>query len=274
MYATNSPSENGTIPPSAFPRLTKRRIGRSFGLKAATYEINATMQKEIISKLLPKIASRATKDGLWADLGCGTGMLKRSLGDSSFRMIGLDLAFEPLILTRSAQFAIPTVQGDLQAIPLKPGVFEGAVIASVQQWLKDPAGALREIYHLLVTEGFLVFGAFTEGSFFELFTTLTGFGMQPPVSCPSPERLTKMYSSAGLTIVEQEIVERTLYFKDARTALKSVSGTGATAHEGRLLTRRNLERFCRDYEHRFRTGSGVPLTYRATIGVCRKAAAL
>jgi ubiquinone/menaquinone biosynthesis C-methylase UbiE len=274
MHALNPATENDTISTTPFPRLTKRRIARTFGLKAKTYESHAVMQTEIISRLLPKIIAYSTKRGLWADLGCGTGILERSLGASPIRIMALDLAFEPLVvMRRAAQFAIPAVQADIQAIPFKPGVFEGAIIASVLQWLSDPLEALRQISRLLIIERYLIFGAFTKGSFFELFETLAGFGMQPPVNCPASEHLTKEYLTAGFNLVEHEIIERTLFFKDARTILKSISGMGATAREGPLLTRHNLERFCSGYEHRFRTSRGVPLTYRAMIGVCRKAAA-
>ena len=186
-------------------------------------------------------------------------------------MIGLDIAFEPLAVMRSAAGRpYPAVQADIEALPFKPGMFEGIVIASVLQWLCDPIEVLRGISGILKPEGYLAFSAFIDGSFFELFETLAGFAMQPPVHCPPPERLTEVFSNSGFVFHQQSIVRQTLFFVDARAALKSLSGMGAAAREGRRLTRRELDRLCNDYERRFRSPNGVPLTYCAMIGLCRK----
>ena len=55
-----------------------------------------------------------------------------------------------------------------------------------------------------------------------------------------------------------------------RLLLKNISATGGTATAGPLLNRKSLAEFCRTYENCFRNGNGVPLTYRAIVGVSRK----
>ena len=273
MHTTDSPraAEKDPISPAPIQRPSKRRIAHAFGLKASTYETHAVMQAHLISLLLPLISSCATNEGLWADLGCGTGLLERVDGAPAARRFGLDLAFEPLLfMRRAARHAVPAVQADIEALPFKPGALEGVTIASVLQWLSDPVGALRRISAILIPDGRLVFSAFVSGSFFELFETLAAFGLQAPVVCPTPERLTEDLSSAGFAVTRSDIVQQTIFFPDARTALKSLSGMGAAAREGKRMTRRELERFCADYERRFRSSRGAALTYRAMIGICRK----
>ena len=55
------------------------------------------------------------------------------------------------------------------------------------------------------------------------------------------------------------------WFSSAKSALKSISGTGAAASNSALLTRVNLARLCHAYEERYRTTQGVPLTASAAI---------
>jgi malonyl-CoA O-methyltransferase len=238
-------------------------------LKAATYDQNAVMQAALLRRLATLLSGIAPKSGMWVDLGCGTGLFGREGTFTPQRIIGLDIAFHPLTIMRKAPRSA-AVLGDIEAAPFRPDSFDGAVVASVLQWVEEPFETLRKISSLLKRGGLLAFSVFTGDSFFELFETLAAFSIRPPVRCPPPDQLTKAISEAGLTLIHGEAVRKTFHYPSARAALKSLSAVGAAARQGRWLTRGELERLCGEYERNYRSAKGIPLTYASMVGVCRK----
>ncbi len=252
-------------------RPPKQRIAAAFNLKASHYDANAVLQTRIIEKLLPIIGSRAEGMSRWADLGCGTGLLMRKLRKSAppIRFIGMDIAPEPLrFLKEKADISL--VQGDIDMLPFKKKSFDGIVVSSVLQWLDDPCMIMTKIAEMIRPGGHLVFSIFTSGSFAELFETRAFFGMNIPVICPDAGQIIRSFSDASLRIDLTEEISEKKYFPDAKTLLHSVGRIGGGATEGRRLSRAGIETFCAEYERRFRTGQGVPLTWRALVGACRK----
>ncbi len=61
--------------------------------------------------------------GLVADVGCGPGQHAEALRDCGLQVVGVDLTTAMLELT--AARGIPAVQGDLRALPLRAGAFDG-----------------------------------------------------------------------------------------------------------------------------------------------------
>jgi malonyl-ACP O-methyltransferase BioC len=250
----------------------KKRIATTFGLKASTYDANAPFQARLLRLLLPSIESVATKDGRWIDLGCGTGLLKALDRDGIIGCYtGLDIAFNPLtVLQKKPISRVSLIQGDIDHLPMKPGSFEGAVAASSLQWLDDLAAVLSEIASVLSENGHLAFSMFIDGAFAELFKTRSKFGLPQSIFCPGPDRLKELVTRAGFDFVNSETIEEKHFFPDALAVLRSISRMGGSATNGRKLTRRELEEFCRYYTDTFDNQNGVPLTYRAMVGLCKK----
>lgn len=252
----------------------KRRIAGSFGLKSSVYDANAVVQRKLIKKLCSAGLRGIADKEVWVDLGCGTGLFGRECASrgTGVRSIGLDLAIEPLrYMKKAMKGGVSAVRGDIDALPFKRGVFDGAVLASTLQWLDDPLGAVPRIAALLRAHGRLLFAIYVSGSFCELIRARSLFALAAPAKLFSPVQLTEAFFKAGLELIHHEIVRTTLYFPDALTLLKSISGIGAAVTAQRPLSRSGLSDFCDAYERMFRAPRrGVPLTYRAMLGVCRK----
>lgn len=254
----------------------KKRIARTFGLKHLTYEENALFQANCVDRLISYIDPVANKNGRWIDIGCGTGIFldhARSLpvNNRLGSYTGLDIAFEPLrFLKKTAGPAATGIQADIDHLPLKPKVFEGAIAASVLQWIADPAPIFTRIHEILIPAGYFGFSIFINGSFNELFKIRASLGRSLPIHCPEPSTLKAIVADTGFALIQSEIAEEKHYFPDAITLLKSISGMGGAITADNKLTRRQLNEFCLRYEETFRESKGIPLTYRALVGICRK----
>ena len=259
------PEDHIKIPP-------KQQIARTFGLKARHYNCHAAIQTALIKRLLEKYSPYINTKTKWADLGCGTGLFSRECGSAGLApdIIGLDIALEPLLVMKKTRKLVMAVQADIDAPPFKDEFFNGAIIASVLQWLENPGAALRRGATIIEPGGCLLFAGFVRGSFAELFSTRASFGLPVSANCPEAETFLSLITSAGFAVLDQEILQNTLYFPTASALLKSISIFGGSAASGRRLGRCELAAFCRSYEQEHITSRGIPLTWRAIISACRK----
>jgi malonyl-CoA O-methyltransferase len=77
---------------------SRRKVARSFGLKAAHYEQFAIFQTETIRHLITLYGDRIKNNQFWVDLGCGTGLFSKILQEHKKKapLIGLDISPESL----------------------------------------------------------------------------------------------------------------------------------------------------------------------------------
>jgi ubiquinone/menaquinone biosynthesis C-methylase UbiE len=254
------------------PTPPKGRIARNFSLKALHYEANAHIQVKLLKRLVPLIAACASGQKPWADLGCGSGVLQRLMAEARGPapvFACLDLALDAVRCVRNGPVGY-AVRGDMEALPFKPRSFEGAVTASVLQWLERPLTAIDRVSAILQDGGYWIFSIFVNDSFYELSETRKSLGLQVPVHCPASEEVTQAFTSKGFEVLEHELLQETVNFPDALSVLKNISATGAAVVPGKMLRRGDLAGFCEHYDRTFRTPEGVPLTWRALIGTARK----
>jgi SAM-dependent methyltransferase len=90
------------------------------------------------------------------DAGCGTGLILMQLG-SPVKTVGVDLAPEAIAFCR--QRGLENVyQADICALPFVDRSFDIVICSSVlyHQWVKDVAGAVREMHRVLRPGGLLL----------------------------------------------------------------------------------------------------------------------
>jgi SAM-dependent methyltransferase len=90
------------------------------------------------------------------DAGCGSGLILKQLGNPAKR-VGVDLAPEAIAFCR--QRGLDNVyQADICALPFVDRSFDIVICSSVlyHQWVKDVAGALREMHRVLRPGGLLL----------------------------------------------------------------------------------------------------------------------
>ena len=92
------------------------------------------------------------------DLGCGPGQIGEYLGQRGLRMVGIDLAFQMLLVARQRTGNRSLVCGDMRSIPLRTGSFSGVVAFYSVHHLPRSAlrTALAEIRRILKPGGLLV----------------------------------------------------------------------------------------------------------------------
>jgi malonyl-CoA O-methyltransferase len=252
----------------------KKEIARSFGLKASRYGEHALVQTALLKRLLAMIADHDPLTGIWADIGCGSGMFARLVRQSnleSMTLIGMDLACESIrCFNQGAGKGSHGIIGDIDALPFKPESLSGMVMASVLQWLAQPATVVAKAGETLRAGGICAFSIFVNDSFFELFETRRAQQLTIPVLCPHDGQVKHLFSSAPFSLIRYELFRQTMYFPNARSLLKSISSTGAGSTPGKRLVRGEMDRFCACYEEKFRTDEGIPLTWQAAIGIAEK----
>ncbi|MDR2729024.1 MAG: methyltransferase domain-containing protein [Chitinispirillales bacterium] len=256
--------------------LNKKSVAIRFDRAAKLYDLNATVQREITLRLSNLIKKNIDSEQLWCDIGSATGALLEHLTPLPplTRFICLDLAFSPLRRAAQRTGCGLALNGDIDFPPIWPMSLNGAVAASMLQWVSSPKHALCKISELLKPDGVLYFAVFVEGSFKELTAVRANRGLPPAVWLPSESELFSIFENAGFDILKESIepFNRTLQFPDAMSALKSLSKIGATATTEKFLNRKELDELCRDYTSMFSQSGTVSLTYSSVIGMARKRA--
>lgn len=252
----------------------QKRIAGLFSRQARFYDSEAKVQNVILQKLAERLRSVMKKGEIWCDVGGGTGRLfeyASPLPEKSV-MICLDLAFGSLRIAAGPVRGVPAVNGDVQRFPFRDSVLDGIAMASMLQWVPEPLEALKQAVEKLKASGPIIFSVFTEGSFNELHSVRLSKGMSVSTWFPAEDELLSLFRSAGIEMEEdtKESFSYVQYFSDAFDALKSLSRIGGSAVSGPLLNRGELIDLCRQYESRYATSKGIPVTYNALIGCARR----
>jgi malonyl-CoA O-methyltransferase len=249
---------------------SRRKVAKTFGLKAVHYDQFALFQAQSIQHLVTLYKDRIKDNQVWVDLGCGTGLFSKILQEhkKSASLIGLDISPESLKL--SSQSTRYSVLADIEAVPFKNESIDGFVIASVIQWIADIKRCMQNLNECLTKNGVALFSVFTSESFYEHNVTKRSIGLTVPVSLPSEGSFFEILKQCGFSIPRHDKIEHTYYFPTALDALKSISSYGATAAADALLTKSKIKQLCTDYEDKFRCNEGIPVTYKAITGIAEK----
>lgn len=210
----------------------------------------------------------------WLDAGCGAGLFGELLGEDipSMRLFRTDLAFGSLKLINSRKTgSMFSVQSDIEYLPFKNRKFDGVLVASVLHWLNNLEKGLFEMARILKPDGKIVFAVFLQGAFEELFMVREKMGLSVPVQFVDDGQLQTMIKKCGLKLCDMSIKSEKYYFHSAWEILKYLSDIGSSAVSGKRLSRPSLMAFCRDYENRFGTREGIPLSSRFAFGIARNA---
>lgn len=252
---------------------SRKHIASAFSKGASGYDHNAAIQREIVLKLAAKLP-RKNLQGPWIDLGCGTGLLEGALcgPQKKVPLVCLDIAREPLKLLglRYGRPGIARIVADIDRLPFSANAFPLAIMSSVIQWLPDPMQSLSGIGRALAGGGKLFFSAFCEGTFSELFTLRAEKNLPIPIGLQSEDSIRGMIEKSGFKIVTLECHAKKSYFYSAWDILKNLSAIGASAASGPKLSRKELFLLCEDYESRYKTLLGVPVSYSIALCVAQK----
>ncbi len=251
--------------------IDKGRIAHCFRQSMSTYNKEATVQRQVGSRLLalagefPAISYERV-----LEIGCCTGMLTQML--CAQKPVGalflndLVAEFFPSVMAGVPVERRPALYpcfGDIETLSL-PQDLSLVVSSSTFQWLADLPQFFHSLSRSLQAGGFLVFSLFGPGTLAE-FRELTGVGLKYRGS----EEIGKLL--ARDFIVERALEERIpLLLPNSRALLHHLRATGVGGVREYRWTKKNLKRFEQEYQARFGTDGGVIASFVALFFVARK----
>jgi len=104
---------------------------------------------EVLNHLAPQ------NNGIYLDLGCGTGNLLALARDNGYTFIGVDLSSG--MLKKAKEKGIENlVKADVTRLPFRNDCFDGITSVNVLYQLKEPNKFLQEIYRVLKASGKII----------------------------------------------------------------------------------------------------------------------
>lgn len=241
-------------------------IANSFSLKAARYDGLATIQRICAEKLVSLLPSEFhERKSLWLDLGCGTGFVEEYIRKNGYikpQVCGLDIAFHSVqILTQKRIENVLPVCADIDSMPFPAPLFEIIFSSSTLQWVKDLSVCIKRCSQLTKTHGLLLIAVPVEPTLQDLHRLQRAYNLSVPVTYQSKENIIAICQNAGYSVHGTEENHLTTWFDSAASLIKQLSSIGATATVGRRLSRAQLQQFCREFEERHSTSTGIPAHY-------------
>jgi malonyl-CoA O-methyltransferase len=271
--------------------MRKAAVRHRFSEKANLYDKYALVQQEMARRLAESVGSMANPPVNILEIGCGTGyltkLMREQFPDADYQ--ALDIA--PGMLERararleaekkSCQFVLADVE---EWVTEQPEQSCDLILSNACfQWLLHPAVTLAHLRRLLRPYGQLLFTTFGPRTFYELHDSFAAayeqLGKEPErhgLSFCSPEGWEQMMIQAGFAKIGLHRFERVMYYPDVLRFLHAVKQIGASTSEAKpapgLGERRLMMEMMRHYDIRYRTNSGIPVTYDIVLvtGVRRK----
>lgn len=264
--------------------IDKQQVRRAFGRAAASYDEAAVLQREVLARMISRLALVKLAPKTILDAGCGTGQGFRRLlamyPDS--RAIALDIARPMLqqamrhvpllnqwLTTLTGNARQTPVCADIEQLPLASDSVDLCWSNLAIQWCNDLDGAFSEMYRVLRPEGLLTFSTFGPDTLIEL-------RQSAEKSHTHVSRFIDMHDigdalmRAGFSAPVMDVERFTLTYDDALGVmrdLKAIGANNATAGRPRGLEGRAfLTRLAQQYEC-FRQADGkLPATYEVIYG--------
>ncbi|MDR0573245.1 MAG: malonyl-ACP O-methyltransferase BioC [Tannerella sp.] len=248
--------------------MDKELIIRRFAKASASYEEEATVQRQIAVKMASLLTSHINLGHCRKilEIGCGTGIFSRILINrlKPEQMLLNDICpemHEQLkdIINDRVLFK----SGDAETCPFHEK-YNLVASCSTIQWFKDPGAFFLRIHRLLTAEGLLAFSTFGNDNIREV-SSLTG----QRLSYLSPEELKNKLSARYhlLHVSEEKILKR---FKNPKEILYHLKRTGVTGIGQQQWTRDHLIRFCDKYRMLYNDKEEVILTYHPIYIIAQK----
>lgn len=234
----------------------KQLVCRQFRRAAGSYDAQAMIQQRAGDRLLDLLAMHGgSQPQRVLEIGCGTGLLTRSLirRISGIRELVLNDLVPDFAVCAALAPAAAFLPGDIESVPL-PGSFDLIISSSALHWLRDLDRLLAKLAASLNPGGILAYSLYGPDNLREI-RELTGIGLDY-LSLPEIETMIGRYFTLAHSSEEWEY----LHFAAPQDVLSHLRRTGVNALSRRPWTRAALHCFCNEYRRRFSAGQGVRLT--------------
>jgi SAM-dependent methyltransferase len=179
-----------------------------------------------------------SKDAIYCDVGCGSGMAASIASKRGARVFGLDAAENLLVLARALVPSGDFRCGDMEELPFADGVFDLVTGFNSFQYAGNPCAALTEARRITKPGGQVVvmtWGTPEGMQAASLVTALRGLLPAPLPGAPGPFALSdesglrRFALEAGLTPLRVEDVECEWLYTNLDSALRGLGSSGVAA---------------------------------------------
>ena len=136
------------------------------------------------------------------------------------------------------------------------GPWDMVCSSSMLQWMPDPVVMLSNWKSVLAPKGRILCSLFVEGTLSEWESVS---GLKPPLVWRTPVECEQSLHLAGFKVTRQETETKVNFSSSAIESLKAIHRLGASPKT--QLGTGHLRRLIKDYEERFKTPSGIPLSW-------------
>ncbi|TRW82326.1 methyltransferase domain-containing protein [Mycolicibacterium sp. 018/SC-01/001] len=194
---------------------TRRRFNEAvtgfWGFAAPVYDtavlqrwVYRPAQDEVIALLQARGSRRI------ADIGCGTGILADRIARevAGSEVSGVDMSDGMLSEARRRSSAVEWVRAPAEQLPFADGSLDAVVSTSAFHWFNQPA-ALREFRRVLRAGGVAAVATLSPRRLVPV--DLLPAVRLPSYDAPDPAEMRRLFTGAGLTVVDQHRVRRPLW---------------------------------------------------------------
>lgn len=251
--------------------IDKGMVGERFGAGTATYSDNATVQTDVVERLMAMVKNLGIDREVMAaknavlEIGSGTGTLSRAVAAliADARMVMWDLAAPiPDGLPLGRRYEFSNCDAELAIARVAPESFDHIFSASTMQWFNSPDKFLGDCHRALKPGGYAVLTTYTRGNMHQV-QALTGNGL--PLL--TPEQWTAL-AEKRFEIAGELAYERDLDFESPLDVLRHLKLTGVNSlgrsSRGNVDVREVMRRYPMMLDGRYH------LTYRPFILILRK----
>ncbi|MBI5642735.1 MAG: methyltransferase domain-containing protein [Deltaproteobacteria bacterium] len=270
--------------------IDKGIVKKSFSKAALTYDTSATLQKEVVVKLVSFIEAlrgepvchgvHIQPDGalypdkeLILDIGCGTGSLMEEAGKTFSRSVffGCDIAFPMLLRARTKLGkGFNPAAADCEYLPFRDASFDVAASSLTYQWA-DISVAFKEASRVLKDGGLFAFSTLGPATLNELRACL-----RSPMDIGFRDRcaVLALLKNAGfeLSALETHIIVKE--YNDIWGLIRNLKNIGAAppvdVHDNCLSKGALLKEASRLYSERFGRDGYITATYEVILAAARK----
>jgi malonyl-CoA O-methyltransferase len=257
-------------------------VRRSFDRAAARYEEFAVLSREVLARLQERMDLMQLAPRAILDLGSGTGLAARALGERfpAADVVRLDLSRRMLqgapaqsgwrraLKQLSGGGRQPALCADFARLPLQAEAFDVVISNLALHWAQDPSAVLREAHRVLRVGGLMIFSTLGPDTLKELARAVRDAGGAAPAHpFVDMHDLGDALLASGFADPVMEMERIVLTYQRFEDLLRDLRGTGASGLPGGLglRTPRWRERLAAAYE-RCREAGSLPATFEIVYG--------
>ena len=209
-------------------------VNTSFNEAALNYNESAAIQKSTALKLAKLCSQHPIKNGLWVDLGSGTGLLAKSLEDLHPNQHVLRLDNSKQMIDQHSEKSTKQLWDLNDGLPKwnkKPSLLASSFVL---HWLDNPQEQLKKWFNSLSSNGWIALAIPIRGSFPEWYKA----AKQANLTCtalelPTHDSLIRDIPNQSILYNKIEIIKQTA--KRATSLLKPMVKIGAhSSHKQKL----------------------------------------